>query len=68
MDEIPRGKLYMTFKELECVVMELRNEKLQREAVEKYKKERFAFWKDIALVSCAVVGGILGVVGFIRTL
>lgn len=48
--------------------MELQDEKLQREAIERYKRERFLFWKDVALVACAVIGGLLGVIGFVRTL
>lgn len=54
--------------ELERLVMELQDEKLQREAIERYKRERFLFWKDVALVACAVIGGLLGVIGFVRTL
>ena len=42
-------------KALEASVMELQKDKIGREAVEKYKKERFARWKDIALVACAVI-------------
>lgn len=58
----------MSRDELERLVMELQDEKLQRELIERYKRERFLFWKDVALVACAVIGGLLGVIGFVRTL
>lgn len=48
--------------------MELRDEKLQREAVEKYKRERFLFWKDVALMACSAVGVVISVIAFVRTL
>lgn len=54
--------------ELERLVMELQDERLQREAIERYKRERFLFWKDVALVAGAVIGGLLGIIGFVRTL
>lgn len=34
--------------------MELHEEKVAREAIAKYKKEQFRFWKDIILVGIAV--------------
>lgn len=40
----------------------------QQAAISEYKKERFHFWKELALVACAVIGGVLGVIGFIRSL
>jgi len=36
--------------------------------ISEYKKERFHFWKELVLVACAVIGGVLGVIGFIRSL
>ena len=35
---------------------------------QRIKKERFHFWKELVLVACAVIGGVLGVIGFIRSL
>lgn len=54
--------------EMGRLVMELRDEKLQREAVEKYKRECFLFWKDIAFLVCSVVGVVISVTAFVRTL
>lgn len=48
--------------------MELRDEKLQREAVAKYKKDRFIFWKDVALVAFAAVSVVVSVIALVRTL
>lgn len=48
--------------------MELRDEKLQREAVEKYKKDRFLFWKDVALVAFAAASVVVSVIALARTL
>lgn len=39
--------------------MELQAEKLQHEAVERYKKEQFTKWKDVALVACALASLLL---------
>lgn len=47
--------------------MELRDEKLQREAIEKYKKERFAFWKDVALLTVSALSAVISVIAFVRT-
>lgn len=44
--------------------MELDRDKVRREAIEKYRKERFAFWKDVVLMLCAVIGGVLGALSF----
>lgn len=52
----------MTLEEVERAVTELQKEQVQREAVEKYKKERFAKWKDTALVVCALGSLLLNVV------
>ena len=54
--------------DLERLVMELRDEKLQREAVEKYKRDRFLFWKDVALVAFAAASAVVSVIAFVRTL
>lgn len=40
----------------------------QQAAISEYKKERSHFWKELVLVACAVIGGVLGVIGFIRSL
>ena len=40
----------------------------ERKAAAERSKERFARCKDIILVACAVVGGVLGVLGFVRSL
>lgn len=58
----------MKFEDLERLAVELRDEKLQREAIEKYKKERFAFWKDVALVTVSVLSAVISVIAFVRTL
>ena len=47
--------------------MELRDEKLQREAVAKYKKDRFIFWKDVALVAFAAASVVVSVIALVRT-
>ncbi len=58
----------MKFEDLERLAMELRDEKLQREAIEKYKKERFAFWKDVALITISALSSVISVIAFVRTL
>lgn len=47
--------------------MELRDEKLQREAVATYKKGRFLFWKDVALVAFAAASVVVSVIALVRT-
>ncbi len=32
-----------------------------------FKDTEFAKWKDLILTACAVVGGVLGLIGFIRS-
>lgn len=53
--------------EQEALLMELRDDKLKREAIEKYKKEHRAFLKDVFLTGCALLGGVLGLIGFVRS-
>ena len=53
--------------EVERLVMELRDEKLQREAVATYKKDRFLFWKDVALVAFAAASVVVSVIALVRT-
>ena len=58
----------MNIEEMEHVVNELQIDKIKRDAVSDYKKDRFTRFKDIILAGCALIGGILGLIGFIRTL
>ncbi len=58
----------MKLEDLERLAMELCDEKLQREAIERYKKERFAFWKDVALVAVSALSAVISVIAFVRTL
>ena len=52
----------------EAFMDEQKLKQAQQAAISEYKKERFHFWKELALVACAVIGGVLGVIGFIRSL
>ncbi|MCG5031805.1 hypothetical protein MAF45_10195 [Mesosutterella sp. OilRF-GAM-744-9] len=53
---------------LEAFMDEQRLEKVQQAAIDNYKKERFHYWKERVLVACALIGGVLGVIGFVRSL
>lgn len=57
----------MKTDDLERLVMELRDEKLQKEAVAKYKRDRFLFWKDVALVTFAAASVVVSVIALVRT-
>lgn len=52
----------------EAFMDEQKLKQAQQAAISEYKKERFHFWKELVLVACAVIGGALGVIGFIRSL
>ena len=52
----------------EAFMDEQKLKQAQQAAISEYKKDRFHFWKELVLVACAVIGGALGVIGFIRSL
>lgn len=52
----------------EAFMDEQKLKQAQQAAISEYKKERFHFWEELVLVACAVIGGVLGVIGFIRSL
>lgn len=58
----------MNLEEMERVMNELQTDKIKRDAVADFKKDCFTRFKDIILAGCALIGGILGLIGFIRTL
>ena len=52
---------------LEAVVKDLNERAIREDERKKYRHERFLFWKDVLLVLCAVVGGLLGVASWFRS-
>ena len=53
---------------LEAFMDEQKLKQAQQAAISEYKKERFHFWKELVLFVWVVVGGVLGVIGVIRSL